>query len=42
MRTACDIKTRRIIVWWPDVRELVSEHRLRKMRLALKNQGRAS
>jgi hypothetical protein len=42
MRTACDIKTRRIIVWWPDVRELVSEHRLRKMRLALKKQRAAS
>lgn len=42
MRTVCDIKTRRIEVWWPDVRDLVREHRLRKAQLAAKKQAKAS
>jgi hypothetical protein len=42
MRMVCDIKTHRVEVYWPDVRELVAEHRSRKARLALKRQRPAS
>lgn len=30
MRTACEIKTRKVIVWWPDVRDLVRDRDARK------------
>lgn len=36
MREVCNIKTRKIEVYWPAVRELVSEHKERKKRLAAK------
>jgi hypothetical protein len=42
MRMACDIKTHRVEVWWPDVRELVSAHKLRKAERAMKRQRSAS